>query len=151
MEPREHRFVSVYWCELAWLGGDRVDAGVAIEVEGDRITAVTRGVAAPPGDAVRLGGVTLPGLANAHSHAFHRALRGTTQSEGGRGAGSFWTWREQMYALADRLDPDQYLALARATFAGDGTRRASRSSASSTTCTTIATVAPTPMRTGSAR
>ena len=33
------------------------------------------------------------------------------------GPGSFWTWREQMYALAGRLDPDTYLALARATFA----------------------------------
>jgi formiminoglutamate deiminase len=103
----------MYWCELAWLGGDGVDAGVAIEVEGDRITTVTRGVASAPAGAVRLAGVTLPGLANAHSHAFHRALRGVTQSE----KGSFWTWREQMYALADRLDPDRYLALARATFA----------------------------------
>jgi formiminoglutamate deiminase len=107
----------IYWCELAWLGGDRVDAGVAIEVEGDHITTVTTGLASAPGDAVRLGGVTLPGLANAHSHAFHRALRGATQSRPSSGAGSFWTWREQMYALADRLDPDRYLALARATFA----------------------------------
>lgn len=108
--------MSAYWCELAWLGGDEIDAGVAIDVEGDRIAAVTRGVAAAPPDAVRLAGVTLPGLANAHSHAFHRALRGATQSSGSR-PGSFWTWREQMYALADRLDPDRYLALARATFA----------------------------------
>ncbi|MEU5562041.1 formimidoylglutamate deiminase [Micromonospora musae] len=64
-------------------------------------------------DVVRLPGLTLPGLANAHSHAFHRALRGRTQ--GGRG--DFWTWRDQMYALTVRLDPDSYLALARATFA----------------------------------
>lgn len=103
----------IYWCELAWLGGDGADSGVAIEVEDDRITAVTRGVVSAPGGAVSLAGVTLPGLANAHSHAFHRALRGTTQS----GPGNFWTWRERMYALADRLDPDGYLALARATFA----------------------------------
>jgi formiminoglutamate deiminase len=103
----------LYWCELAWLGGDGVDAGVTIEVDGDRITAVTRGVASAPSGAARLAGVTLPGLANAHSHAFHRALRGVTQSQ----TGSFWTWRDQMYALADRLDPDHYLALARATFA----------------------------------
>jgi len=111
--------VNVYWCELAWLGGETVDAGVTIEVDGDRITAVTRGVAAAPAGAVRLAGVTLPGLANAHSHAFHRALRGVTQAPPPKGAGpgSFWTWREQMYALADRLDPDRYLALARATFA----------------------------------
>jgi formiminoglutamate deiminase len=54
----------------------------------------------------------MPGLANTHSHAFHRALRGRTQA----GAGSFWTWREQMYALARRLTPDRYHRLARATF-----------------------------------
>jgi formiminoglutamate deiminase len=105
--------VSVYWCELAWVEGDGVDAGVTIEVVDDHIAAVTRGVSSAPTGAVRLTGLTLPGLANAHSHAFHRALRGVTQSQ----PGSFWTWREQMYALADRLDPDRYLALARATFA----------------------------------
>ena len=99
------------WCELAWLGGERAEAGVLLELDGDRIAAVTTG--APPGDAERLAGLTLPGLANAHSHAFQRALRGRTQA----GEGSFWTWREQMYELADRLDPDSYLELARATFA----------------------------------
>ena len=64
---------------------------------------------------MRLGcaGLTLPGFANAHSHAFHRALRGRTQA----GRGSFWTWREQMYALAATLDPDTYFRLARATYA----------------------------------
>jgi formiminoglutamate deiminase len=54
----------------------------------------------------------VPGLANAHSHAFHRALRGRAQA----GAGSFWTWRERMYALAARLSPEGYHRLARATF-----------------------------------
>ena len=68
---------------------------------------------------MRLRGVTLPGLANAHSHAFHRALRGRTQ----RGGGSFWTWREDMYAVAERLTPDGYFALARAVYARDGARR----------------------------
>ena len=55
----------------------------------------------------------LPGFANAHSHAFHRALRGRTHDLGG----TFWTWREHMYRVADRLDPDSYLALARAVYA----------------------------------
>ena len=57
---------------------------------------------ARPREATHLRGVTLPGLANAHSHAFQRALRGRTQ----RGGGSFWTWREDMYALAGSLTPD---------------------------------------------
>jgi formiminoglutamate deiminase len=56
--------------------------------------------------------VTIPGLANVHSHAFHRALRGRTHG----GAGSFWTWREQMYEVAARLDPDTYLDLATVTY-----------------------------------
>ena len=42
-----------------------------------------------------------PGFANAHSHAFHRALRGRTHGDGG----NFWTWREQMYAVARPARP----------------------------------------------
>ncbi len=58
-------------------------------------------------------GLTLPAFANCHSHAFHRALRGRTQAE----RGSFWTWREQMYAVAAELTPDSYFELARETYA----------------------------------
>jgi formiminoglutamate deiminase len=105
--------MTSHWCELAWLGGERAEPGVLVEVEDRRIASVASGVATPPPGAERLDGLTLPGLANAHSHAFHRALRGRAQA----GAGSFWTWRERMYELAARLDPDGYLALARATFA----------------------------------
>jgi formiminoglutamate deiminase len=85
---------------------------VLLEVTGDRFTSVTRGVAAPPRGAERLAGLTLPGLVNAHSHTFQRALRGRTHAA----EGSFWTWRDRMYELAAGLDPDQYHALARATF-----------------------------------
>ena len=105
--------MSSYWCELAWLGGERAEAGVLVEIAGERIQSVTAG-AAPPPAAERLDGLTVPGLANAHSHAFQRALRGRAQE---RGEGSFWTWRERMYELAERIDPDGYLALARACFA----------------------------------
>jgi len=104
---------TAYHCELAWLGGGAAEEDVLIVVDGERITAVEPGVAAPPAAATRLPGLTIPGLANAHSHAFHRALRGRTHA----GPGSFWTWREQMYALAGVLDPDSYHQLARATFA----------------------------------
>ena len=99
------------WCELAWLGGERAEAGVLLEIEGDRIASATPGAAAAA-DVERLPGLTLPGLANAHSHAFQRALRGRTHA----GTGSFWTWREQMYELAGRLDPDACFALSRAAF-----------------------------------
>ena len=75
--------------------------------------------AGAPATGTRLPGVVLPGFANAHSHAFHRALRGRTHG----GGGSFWTWRDRMYAVAARLDPDSYLALARAAYAEGGTAR----------------------------
>jgi formiminoglutamate deiminase len=103
--------LSRWHADFAWLGGDRVMADVRIDVEGDRIAAVTPGVERER--AMRLRGVTLPGLANAHSHAFQRALRGRTQ----RGGGSFWTWREDMYALASRITPDDTYALAMGTYA----------------------------------
>ena len=105
--------MTTYWCELAWLGGPRAEAGVLVDVDDGRIEAITSGVPAPLSGARRLDGLTLPGLANAHSHAFQRALRGRTQS----GRGSFWTWREQMYGVAERIDPERHLALARATYA----------------------------------
>lgn len=105
--------MTAWWCELAWLGGQRADAGVLVDVEDGRIAAVTGGTPGPPPGARRLEGLTLPGLANAHSHAFQRALRGRTQ----HGSGSFWTWREQMYRVAGGLDPESYRALARATYA----------------------------------
>ncbi|UUW88538.1 formimidoylglutamate deiminase [Pimelobacter simplex] len=101
--------MTAYLLERAWVGG-RVRDTVRVEVEHGRITSVEP-------DATRTGvplrGLTLPGLANTHSHAFHRALRGRTQTD----RGTFWTWREQMYAVAGRLDPDTYYELAKATYA----------------------------------
>ncbi len=105
--------MSSYWCELAWLGGNDAEPGVVVEIEGDRFARVEPGAPTPPPGAERLDGITVPGFANAHSHAFHRALRGRTQ----RGRGSFWSWRQAMYELAGALDPDSYRALARATYA----------------------------------
>lgn len=103
--------MTVFWCEHAWLDGGPVDA-VRVVVDGATITAVEPAAVPAAGDH-RLTGLVLPGLANAHSHAFHRALRGRTHDRGG----TFWTWRQRMYAVAARLDPDSYLALARATYA----------------------------------
>lgn len=98
------------WCESALVDG-RARAGVLIDVVDGRIARIEVGAA--PGDAQRLAGVTLPGLANAHSHAFHRALRARTQAD----RGTFWTWRDLMYRAADRLDPDRCHRLARGVFA----------------------------------
>ena len=99
-----------WWASYALLPSG-LARDVTFEVADGRFSAVTPG--SVPGDAEVLGGVVLPGLANAHSHAFHRALRGRTHD----GGGTFWTWREQMYAVAAQLDPDSYLALATAAYA----------------------------------
>ncbi|MBB5120156.1 N-formimino-L-glutamate deiminase [Streptomyces eurocidicus] len=104
---------QTYWAEHAWLDTG-VEQGVVIKTGTDgRIASVRKGAKKPPTGSVTLRGLTLPGLANAHSHAFHRALRGTVQ----QGEGTFWTWRDLMYGVADRLTPDSYFALARATYA----------------------------------
>lgn len=118
-----------YLLERAWVDG-AVRDDVLVEIEGSRFTSVvlaagstrvchegssdqreSHRVSGETG-ATRIPGLTIPGLANCHSHAFHRSLRGRTQ----RGRGTFWTWRQQMYAVAARLDPDSYFVLARATF-----------------------------------
>ena len=100
------------WCELAWLGGEHAAQGVVIEIVGDHIHSVTPNVADAPDDSQRLNGLTMPGFANAHSHAFHRSLRGRTHG----GSGTFWTWRDVMYEVASALDPDGYYRLARAVY-----------------------------------
>jgi formiminoglutamate deiminase len=101
--------VTAYLLERAWVD-DRFRDDVLVEVADGRFTSVTPD--ADPPRAIPVRGLVVPGLANTHSHAFHRALRGRTQRE----RGTFWTWRDQMYAVAARLDPDTYLALARATY-----------------------------------
>ena len=104
--------MTTYWAAHALLP-DGPAADVALTVDGGRFTAVAPG---SPRTGTVLPGVALPGFANAHSHAFHRALRGRTHGTADR-ARTFWTWREAMYALAARLDPDSYRALATAAYA----------------------------------
>ncbi|HSF16547.1 MAG TPA: formimidoylglutamate deiminase [Vicinamibacteria bacterium] len=58
--------------------------------------------------AERLSGeALLPGMVNAHSHAFQRGLRGKSETFP-RESGSFWSWREQMYRLAERMDSREF-------------------------------------------
>jgi formiminoglutamate deiminase len=119
--------VTSYVLERAWVDG-AVHDDVYVEIADGRFTRVVldgqnsrlmgevlpaeRQFHRPAGETSSVPGLTIPGLANCHSHAFHRALRGRTQRE----RGTFWTWRERMYAVAERLDPDSYLALAAATY-----------------------------------
>ncbi|WP_298862645.1 formimidoylglutamate deiminase [uncultured Microbacterium sp.] len=101
-----------WFAEFAWLGGDGVERDVLIETEGEIITRVSPDAERPPG-ARELRGLVLPGFSNTHSHVFHRAIRGQSQT----GVGDFWMWRDLMYDVANRLTPETLYDLAFATYA----------------------------------
>lgn len=68
-------------------------------------------------DAVRLQGrALLPGMINAHSHAFQRVIRGRTEHRSQHTTDSFWTWREEMYAAANRLEAEDIYNISRMAF-----------------------------------
>jgi formiminoglutamate deiminase len=105
--------VTAYWCASAWLPAGPADSvRVVVDDQAGTVAEVTSGAVAQPGDE-RLDGLVFPGFANVHSHAFHRALRGRTHEA----SGTFWTWREAMYRVASRLDPDSYRRIATAVYA----------------------------------
>lgn len=106
--------MSAFWLEHAVLDRGEVRSGVLVSTDdGPTIARVETGVPAPPAGVSVLRGLTVPGLANVHSHAFHRALRARMPD----GRGTFWTWRTGMYEVAARLTPASYHELARAVFA----------------------------------
>jgi formimidoylglutamate deiminase len=59
----------------------------------------------------------IPGMPNAHSHAFQRALRGRAERASPDRDDDFWTWRTEMFTLAEKLDPFTMRLLARETYA----------------------------------
>ena len=103
---------QTFHAQWAWRGGEEAISNVRITVSNGVIASVEDGVDAQTSD-VRISGVVMPGFVNAHSHAFHRALRGRTHG----GAGDFWSWRTPMYEIANRLTPETYGELAAMTFA----------------------------------
>lgn len=58
------------------------------------------------GGATRLTGPVIPAIANLHSHAFQRAMAGLAEVAGDP-QDSFWTWRDLMYRMVQRLSPEQ--------------------------------------------
>ena len=78
---------------------------VRLVIADGRIASLERGASAAPDD--------IPGLCNAHSHAFQRALAGHTEQRSPAGHDSFWTWRERMYELAGVVDAKALTAIAR--------------------------------------
>lgn len=82
---------------------------VRIVCAGGRLTEVSAGVPAQPGDTTLA--IALPGLGNLHSHAFQRGMAGLTEI-GGQSGDSFWSWRELMYRFLAHLQPEAVQAIA---------------------------------------
>ena len=109
--------------ELAWLPdlvytGGRFERGLAIVCDGrGRITRLASAGELAESNLVRLRGrALLPGLVNAHSHAFQRVIRGRTEHRSSEKSDDFWTWREMMYSAATRLSPEDLYDASRMTF-----------------------------------
>lgn len=107
--PIEH----CLWAPRAWLrGGWAKNVLLRIDV-GGRWSEVRSDVAEAPAEAKRLRGPVLPGLVDAHSHAFQRAFAGLAERrEAGHGHDDFWSWRERMYSVAQRITPELLGAIA---------------------------------------
>ncbi len=98
------------WAERAWIQG-AWHADVLLDIGADGCFGrVQTGIAAP-GDARRLAGPVLPGMVNAHSHAFQRAFAGLAERRSGA-QDDFWGWRERMYDVAARITPEQLRSVA---------------------------------------
>jgi formimidoylglutamate deiminase len=101
-----------YFAPMAWVAGAWAK-DVLLGVAADGTWASIQVNASPDQqrDAIRLSGPVLPGLVNAHSHAFQRAIAGMTERTGGS-QDNFWSWRDRMYSAAQRITPEQLEAIA---------------------------------------
>jgi len=101
--------------DLVYVGGQFQSGRAVVCDAAGNIVEIAAGDAFP--NATRLKGrALLPGLVNAHSHAFQRVIRGRTERRSTQTTDSFWTWREQMYAAANRLGPEDIYAASRMAF-----------------------------------
>ena len=102
------------------VGGRWVD-GLRVDVDGHGVVVragAARELAIEPLPVVRDLGPTIviPGMVDAHSHAFQRAIRGATHRRQPGDASNFWSWREAMYRVANELGPDEVRAVTRRAF-----------------------------------
>jgi formimidoylglutamate deiminase len=101
----------LFWAPQAWLDG-QWHSGVCLETDpGGHWSRITPGIAAAPEHALALQGPVLPGMVNAHSHAFQRAFAGLAERRVAQ-ADDFWSWRDRMYGVALRITPAQLQAVA---------------------------------------
>src|SRR5271169_6117142 len=103
--PRQYHLESVLLAQ-GWVR----DAFVTVADDG-HISGIENHLRASPPDAKRVAGFVVPGMPNAHSHAFQRGMAGNTEYRLSA-RDSFWTWRRAMYALANRIEPADLQVLA---------------------------------------
>src|SRR5918996_4016841 len=101
--------------DLIYVDGRFLSDRVIVCDEAGNVVQIAESTAFP--NATRLSNrALLPGMVNAHSHAFQRVIRGRTERRSQHSADSFWTWREQMYAAANRLSPEDIYIASRMAF-----------------------------------
>lgn len=93
------------WAPRAWLDGRWAESVLLVPGADGCWADVRAGVAAPAGAQV-LHGAALPGLVDAHSHAFQRAFAGLAERRDTE-HDDFWSWRDRMYQVALRVTPQQ--------------------------------------------
>ncbi len=112
MTHEVRRFLaSRAWIQGAWAR----DVVLTVAADGCWLNVLPNASAEQQRGAVRLGGPVLPGMVDAHSHAFQRAMAGLTERRRDGAATAvddFWTWRERMYSVARRITPEQLEAVA---------------------------------------
>jgi formimidoylglutamate deiminase len=103
--------VEIFWAAQAWVQG-QWHRGVCLEVDaGGHWSRITSGIQTAPDHATVLQGPVLPGMVNAHSHAFQRAFAGLAERRTSD-SDDFWSWRDRMYGVALRITPAQLRAVA---------------------------------------
>ena len=110
--------MSAFWSATALLP-DGWAQRVRFTLADGLIAGIETDVPAGPDDQAHQ--ITLPGLANVHSHAFQRGMAGLAEHRGNGASGAsddnFWSWREVMYRFLDRLTPDDMEAIAAMAYA----------------------------------
>ncbi len=110
-ESARHYFAPMAWVEGTWAN----DVLLGVSGDGTWASVDVNATVEQQRGATRLSGPVIPGLVNAHSHAFQRAIAGMTErggKAGGQGQDNFWSWRDRMYSAAQRITPQQLEAIA---------------------------------------
>ncbi|HVG35534.1 MAG TPA: formimidoylglutamate deiminase [Pyrinomonadaceae bacterium] len=112
-----HEKTTAWLPELLYTEG-RFSRDMALEADArGRITRIAPAAQVKADSVIHLKNrALLPGLVNAHSHAFQRVIRGRTEYRTGQHRDSFWTWREMMYSAATRLSPEDIYDASRMAF-----------------------------------